>query len=93
MRSLIVATGITGLATAGALMAAGVIAPLIAVLVWGTIVLAALAFERSRYKRLQKRPPGAGWARTTERFVDDTTGKVVTVYIESATGERMYVTE
>jgi hypothetical protein len=39
------------------------------------------------------RPPGTGWVRTTERFIDDTTGKPITVYVEPATGERQYIEE
>jgi len=50
-------------------------------------------FERVVYKRIDPARPGAGWQRTSERFIDDTTGKPVTVYIEPATGERQYVQE
>jgi hypothetical protein len=31
------------------------------------------------------------WVETTERFIDDETGEPVTVYVQSATGERKYV--
>jgi hypothetical protein len=37
--------------------------------------------------------PGPGWEATGERFIDDETGRAVTVYIERASGERRYVNE
>lgn len=60
-------------------------------LCWGAIIAAALLFERFRYKPLVHDMPGAGWDKTAERFIDDETGRPVTVYIERATGERQYV--
>ena len=42
---------------------------------------------------MDKLPAGTGWVRTTERFVDDKTGKTVTVYVKPLTGERAYVAE
>ncbi len=64
---------------------------------WPLIVLGALLLlgtlaERVVYKPLAKeKPPGA--VRTNERFIDDKTGKSVTVYTDPATGERTYVEE
>jgi hypothetical protein len=60
-------------------------------IVWSLIVVAAIAFERFRYKPLAQQLPGPGWEKTAERFVDDETGKTVTVYINRQTGERQYV--
>ena len=60
---------------------------------WGVVLVAAIVFERFRYKPLETQRPGPGWERTTERFVDDETGNPVTVYIQPQTGERMYVKE
>jgi hypothetical protein len=57
----------------------------------GTLVLLGTLYERVVYKPLETAVPGAGWVRTTERFVDDTSGRPVTVYIEPTTGERKYV--
>jgi hypothetical protein len=37
--------------------------------------------------------PGAGWERTSERFVDPDSGKTVTVYLQPGSGERQYVEE
>ena len=62
-------------------------------LIWGVIFTLGTLYERVRYKQLATAAPGAGWERTNERFVDEETGKMVTVYIEKKTGERQYVTE
>jgi hypothetical protein len=58
---------------------------------WAVIFLAGLVIERWRYQRLGAAPPGPGWQRTEERFVDPETGRLVTVYFHPATGERRYV--
>lgn len=57
----------------------------------GALLAIGIAYERVRYKPIEKGRPGPGWERTSERFVDDETGKTVTVYIRPETGERMYV--
>jgi hypothetical protein len=59
---------------------------------WGVLILVGTLFERSRYKALEKTLPGMGWTATPERFIDDQTGKPVTVYVNDA-GERRYVQE
>jgi hypothetical protein len=68
-------------------------APAYTLLIWGAILFAAVIYERFRYKPLEHNRPGPGWERTSERFVDAETGKTVTVYLESKTGERQYVEE
>jgi hypothetical protein len=60
-------------------------------LIWGAIFAVALLYERFRYKPLKRSDPGPGWERTSERFVDDETGRTVTVYVQKETGERQYV--
>jgi hypothetical protein len=58
-------------------------------LVNGLIVIAALLFERGRY-----RPPvtqGGSWQETAERFVDPTTGQLMKVRYNPQTGARDYV--
>jgi hypothetical protein len=60
---------------------------------WGAALIAAIVFERSRYKKIARKSPGPEWQRTSERFVDDETGKMVTVYVHPQTGERAYVQE
>jgi hypothetical protein len=68
-------------------------APAYTLIIWGAILLAALIYERFRYKPLEQKSPGPGWERTSERFVDAESGKTVTVYLEPKTGERQYVEE
>ena len=61
-------------------------------LLWtGGILAVGIVYERVRYKPVEKSRPGPGWERTTERFVDEESGKILTVYIRPETGERMYV--
>ena len=59
----------------------------------GVVIVIGVAFERVTYKALEPRPLAAGWNRTPERFVDDASGRMVTVYVQPATGERKYVNE
>jgi uncharacterized membrane protein HdeD (DUF308 family) len=67
--------------------------PAFVFLFWGTIIIAGTVFEQFRYKRLAAHAPPGNWVRTTERFIDDETGKPVTVYLDPATGERSYVAD
>jgi len=63
-------------------------------MVWGAILVFGIVYERYAYKKIvDKVPEGKEWVRTTERFVDDKTGKIVTVYVKPLTGERAYVAE
>ena len=48
-------------------------------------------FERRRYGALQRAPQGDGWHPTKERFVDDASGNLVTVWYNTRTGERRYI--
>jgi uncharacterized membrane protein HdeD (DUF308 family) len=60
---------------------------------WGILIVIGTVFERVTYKPIKAHPPGAGWVRTTERFIDDSSGKAITVYVEPTTGERQYIEE
>jgi hypothetical protein len=71
----------------------GGVAPAIVFTVEGLLIVIGVAFERVTYKAIETKRPGAGWTRTPERFIDDATGKPVTVYVQSLTGERKYVSE
>ena len=62
-------------------------------LLWGALIVAGTVFERFRYKANLTASPGPGWVRTSERFIDDETGKMVTVFVQPETGEREYVQE
>ena len=64
--------------------------------VWPAALVALLVvigtwFERRRYGALQRAPQGDGWHPTTERFVDDASGNLVTVWYNTRTGERRYI--
>jgi hypothetical protein len=63
-------------------------------IVWGAIFVFAIVYERYAYKNIVDVPPtGKGWTRTLERFVDEKSGRTVTVYVKPITGERAYVAE
>jgi hypothetical protein len=64
--------------------------------VWPTALVMAVIvlgtwFERRRYGALQARPVEPGWQPTSERFIDDASGRPVIVWYNPATGERRYV--
>ncbi len=84
---------LAGLFAAGALLFAALcVLPAAGLLGgWAVVLLLGLAIERWRYKRLGATPPGPGWQKTDERFVDPETGRLVTVYFHPATGERRYI--
>lgn len=56
----------------------------------GVIVLAALAFERRRYRPAVDSARGH-WQLTGERFVDPSSGRTMEVRYNPTTGERDYV--
>jgi hypothetical protein len=57
----------------------------------GCVLIAALAFERSRYKPTLASPPGPGWQPTGEKSADRR--GVVSVWFNPANGARAYVRE
>jgi len=60
-------------------------------LLFTTLLLVGILFERVRYGAAQRRPAGGAWRETTERFIDDESGRPVTVWFDPASGERRYV--
>jgi hypothetical protein len=65
-------------------------------LIWGlplaVLILIWLLFRSGGYKRRPlESPPGPGWERTTERFVDPKTGEILDVWFCPTSGERAYV--
>ncbi|MFA5964657.1 MAG: hypothetical protein WC804_11625 [Sphingomonas sp.] len=74
-------------ALAGTLVDTGVWPSLVA----SGVLLFGIAFERVRYGAAQRRPAGDSWQETPERFIDDETGRPVTVWFNPASGERRYV--
>jgi len=89
------------LALGGAMLAMGIMGMIagnwtlgVPLAVWGAIFVFGIVYERYGYKKvIDKIPVGKGWNRTNERFVDDKTGRTVTVYVKPVTGERAYVAE
>jgi len=69
------------------------LAPAVVFTLEGAVLVIGVVFERVTYKPIEPTTPGPGWARTAERFVDDASGRMVTVYVQAATGERKYVNE
>ena len=89
LRTVVIA--IAAIAFAGALCGT-----LVDIGVWPSLLVATLLlfgtlFERVRYGAAQRRPTGGGWRETTERFIDDESGRPVTVWFEPASGQRRYV--
>jgi len=91
MRRGLITIGVLVIILGAAALLSGIIARSIVIAFWGLVLIVALVIERVRYKRLESKRPGPGWERTTERFVDEETGAMVTVYIKPDTGERAYV--
>jgi hypothetical protein len=76
-----------------ALIGCGVRTPGWQLLAFGLVVLLGTLFERWRYRRVSERPerPDGEWQRTSERFLDPSTGQPVDVLFNPQTGERRYV--
>ncbi len=91
LRNWLIGIGVAAFAIGIAILSTTGFPPSVVFLCWGAILVLGIVYERFRYKPLELQAPGAGWERTTERFVDDETGKPVTVYIQPKTGERKYV--
>ena len=94
LRNILLALGATLIAAGLVAFIGGSFAPSLVAMVWGAILVFGILYERYVYKTIvDKRPTAKNWVKTTERFVDDKTGKTVTVYYNTLTGERAYVAE
>lgn len=93
LRNVLIGIGAVALVCGLAALATGAFPPAFVFACWGAILVLGIVCERVIYKPIEAARPGAGWQRTTERFVDDQTGEPVTVYIEPKSGERIYVRE
>jgi hypothetical protein len=90
LRKVILAYGVLVLVGGIALAVAGVLTALVFYLcVNGAVVIAALLFERGRYRPTIT--PGGTWQETGERFVDPSTGQLMKVRYNPQTGARDYV--
>ena len=91
LRGVIIAYGL--LALAGAAVLLFVVHATLWLVVYlavnGSITVSAVLLERNRYRAKVDRTRGH-WQPTGERFVDPTTGRLVEVFYNSATGERDY---
>jgi hypothetical protein len=91
LRGMVVAVGAFCL-VAGAVMWAMAVPTGLILLFWAVALIGGTIYERVIYKPLENQA-GPGWTATSERFIDDATGKSVTVYVQEGTGERKYVAE
>ncbi len=91
LRSAVIVAGAAAAGCGLAALVLGWFSPAFVFGAWGVLILVGTLLERSRYKALETRG-GPGWTPTPERFIDDETGKPVTVYVNAA-GERRYVQE
>ena len=87
LRRVILAYGVLALIGGIALALAGVLMAVVFYLgINGAIVIAALLFERGRYRPTST--PGGKWEETGERFVDPSTGQLMKVRYNPQTGAR-----
>jgi hypothetical protein len=92
LRVILIGLGVAAILTGIGLMATAHWTG-ISMLVAGSLLLVGTLYERVHYKKPVPRAPGPGWQPTRERFIDEETGKAITVWIEPSTGERVYVTD
>jgi hypothetical protein len=92
LRAVVIAVSAVLLAIAIGCFVLGRAAPgLITLVIWPAVILAAVLFERNRYKAPLDQPPGPDWQATPEKFTDPGTGEALTVYFQPSTGRRAYV--
>ncbi|HSZ73469.1 MAG TPA: hypothetical protein VK779_01515 [Rhizomicrobium sp.] len=93
LRNVIIAIAAVSFVGGLAALLAGACPPGFVFAFWGALLLLGTIYERVIYKPVENATPGGSWVRTAERFMDDRTGKPVTVYVDPKTGERKYVQE
>ena len=93
LRSFVIGCGVLAMLCGLVALATGLFSPAAIFGFGGALLVIATVCERVIYKPIDRARPAPGWQRTPERFIDDATGKPVTVYIEPKTGERQYVRE
>lgn len=87
LRKLLLGFALLLLAGGALALAAGAAQGLPALL-FGALLTVGILLERRRYKPAQKSAKGQA---TGERFVDPTTGELMEVWYDAASGERSYV--
>ena len=93
LRGILIALAVISILCGLVALATGAFPPAAIFAIWGALLVIGTVFERVIYKQTKAKPPGDGWLRTSERFIDDTSGKPITVYVEPRTGERQYIEE
>ena len=94
LRNIILVLGGTLIAAGLVALVGGALVPALVAMVWGAIIVFGILYERYAYKTIVAHAPtGKYWVKTTERFVDEKSGKTVTVHTNTVTGERAYVAE
>lgn len=91
LRTVLIAVTAILMCVGIALVARGLYMPGWQLLGFSLLVLLGTLFERWRYRRVSEEAEGQ-WHRTSERFLDPTTGQPVEVLFNPRTGERRYVT-
>jgi hypothetical protein len=92
LRNAVIAVSAALLAIALFCFISGATAPgLVSLILWPAFILAAVLFERRRYKAPLDEPPGEGWEVTAETFIDPGSGEALRVYFQPSTGKRVYV--
>jgi hypothetical protein len=84
---------VCGMLLVGSLIGIALGVPLYALTIMSGLFLLGLLFERFVYQPLRHTKPGEGWQATQERFVDPSSGELVTVWFNVAKGERRYVAD
>ena len=98
---------IGGIATAAVVGPGGDLVAALTLFVPGAVIIAAVILERTRYRSLSAERSGDGhgpgggetdrpdgrFRPTGERFLDPTTGVLMRVWLDPATGEQRYVPE
>ena len=93
LRNMLIGLGAVGIMCGVAALASGTFSPDAVFGFWGCLLVIGIVFERVIYKATLAGRPGPGWQRTAERFVDEDSVRIVTVYIEPGSGERAYVAD
>lgn len=92
MRIVLMIFGLLGVMTALVIPLVGPSWPLAVPALIGLLILAALGLERHRYRATRDAPPeGPGWEMMSERFVDSSSGELMIVWFNRASGKRVYV--
>jgi hypothetical protein len=90
LRQVVIGVGALFACAGLALLVCGLSVPGWQTLGIGIVVLVGTVFERWRYRQAEA-AHGSIWQRTSERFVDPSSGEPMEVHFNPATGERRYV--